>query len=120
MHNAEPKGPLGISVEGFLAFIASDPWHFPEDSTLADYIDYWLWDGEGVFKCFGDYEIFLKTIPLIVDAWHRDPTILDYVGETDKAFERRVTSFCDDFGDPHPIFSRDNFVAAAFHWQYIK
>ena len=110
------NAPRTFGVEGFIEFIRGDCSEvFPENSSLADLIEYWVWQGNGVLKCFGDFEILLKTIPLIVDEWHRNPAILHHYGNAKvPAFERHVTSAFGSDDVPHAVFSRDHFVAAVY------
>jgi hypothetical protein len=69
-----------------------------------------------------DFEIFLKVIPLIVDEWHRDPTLIHFGGLSEDLPPReRVASSA--FGPDkvlHPIFDRDNFIAAVYDWQHLS
>jgi hypothetical protein len=95
--------------------------NFREDSSLADYINYWLWNADGAADCFGTFEIFLKVIPLIVDEWYRDPTILYFGGypkEDIPPIEHRATSAFGGDSESHAIFDRDNFIAAVYTWQH--
>lgn len=106
-------------LDEFLNFMAvRSHYNAGSDASLAEYIHDWLWGDRGTFDCYGDFEIFLKVIPLIVDEWHRDPTILNFAGDSEhEPFERRVTSAFGDDDKFHDIFDRDNFTAAFFHWQ---
>lgn len=102
-------------IEGFYHFIGECPHKFPKDSSLADYIEYWVWSGDGVLRCFGSFEILLQTIPYIVDAWHRNPEILDFDGDDQHvAFQRRASSAFGDDQATHAIFDRNHFAAAVF------
>lgn len=120
--------PNTNGLDGFRCFMREEcDTHFPEGSSLADYILEWLWQGggHGVGSCFGDFEIFLKTIPLIVDAWYRDPTILHYGGSglpDGPPFERYATSAFGGDDKLHAIFDRDSFTAAVYeqHHSYPR
>lgn len=97
--------------------------HFPEDSSLADYIKHWLWSGRGVDNCFGSFEIFLKVIPLIVDEWYRDPTLIHFGGSEKPAiepFERQATTAFGGDEHLHAIFDRDNFTTAVYIRLHIQ
>lgn len=116
--------PRAHGLDDFCTFLQRECRHpFPKGSSLADYIEFWLAGpyGRGAASCFGDFEIFLKTIPLIVDAWYRDPTILHYYGSGsppyDAPLKHRATSAFGDDDKQHAIFDRDNFTAAVFIWQ---
>lgn len=114
--------PFTHGLDGFISFISEDCIKvFPPDSSLADHIDYWLWSGHGVVKCFGSFEIFLKVIPLIVDEWYRHPGILHFCGSEDPPpFERHATSAFGHGDELHAIFDRDHFTAAVFIWQHLE
>lgn len=112
--------PLTYGLDDFISFMGEECARvLSSDSSLADHIDCWLWSGKGVIKCFGDFEVFLKVIPLIVDAWYKDPEILHFCGDSDTPpFERHATSTFGSGHELHAIFDRDHFVAAAFIWQH--
>jgi hypothetical protein len=110
-------------LDSFLCYIAEECGkRFREDGSLADYIDYWLWD-RGAADCYGDFEIFLKVIPLVVDEWYRNPAILHFGGSKipeQSSFERRATSAFGGNDEQSAIFDRDNFTAAWFDWKYLR
>jgi hypothetical protein len=118
------NAPLTNGLEGFVTYMSEECVEtFPVGTCLADLIAHWVWSGRGVLNCFGDFEILLKTIPLIVDEWYQHPGILHFGGSDEPAvepFERHVTSAFGANNGPHPIFNRDHFVAAAFIWQHIE
>jgi hypothetical protein len=114
--------PRVQALDSFLTYMCEEyDQYVPDTYSLADYIHQWLWSGHGVDNCFGDFEIFLKVIPLIVDEWYRDPRILYFdVGDERGVIERRAaTVFGDDTNLLHDIFDRDNFTAAAYNWIHI-
>lgn len=115
--------PRVHALDGFLTFVTEEyTYDEGENASLADYIHTWLWNGHAAMNCFGDFEIFLKVIPLIVDEWYRDPAILDFAGCSERNIPpivRRAMSAFGSGNDLHAIFDRDNFTAAVFNWQHL-
>lgn len=120
--------PKVHGLDSFLLFVDTEfAESLPERAALADYIQAWLWAAHccsnGAKDSFGDFEIFLKTVALIVDRWHLDPTILDFGGDGKRSpFQRRAASAFGDDGPtdaPHAIFDRDNFTTATFVYLHI-
>lgn len=88
-----------------------------DEDCLADYINNFLWHG-GVDSCYGNFEIFLKAVALIVDAWHQDHTIIDSKkgpSGPNGSCQHRPEKVFSKGG--HPIFNKDNFTAALYSWQ---
>lgn len=86
---------------------------------LADFIDAWVRDGEGVRVCMGSYETFLVAVILITEEWVNRPGCLDYLkcdadGNIEEVFERRVTSVFGEASVRHRILNPDFFAMCAF------
>jgi hypothetical protein len=68
-----------------------------EDSfdLLQDYIVTWLYVNSGVRTSGGDYANFLLAVLIIMDAYTKDPSLLDYNPDYGERRERRVKGLLD-------------------------
>lgn len=71
-------------------------------ACLADVIRTWVWSGEGVRVCHGDYQTFLVAVIAIINDWHTHEDLLDYHDRSDEKpglTERRTSKIFDPEDD---------------------
>lgn len=86
-----------------------------EPFTLLNYIQAWL-GKSGMAKVGGDYTIFLQAVLVIIDAYQRDPSILDYAGDQEQGHrprKRRVKVLVDLQHSPSRFLEPYRFRQAA-------
>jgi len=112
--------------DGFKTFVQEPDYQLQLSGShdcLLDFVDAWIWSGPGTDHCFGDFQIYLITIAIIIDEWHKTPDLLDFrgdpkIGQPDEVIERRVSSVFKGVNRQHSALDPYNFAAAAYNWQH--
>jgi hypothetical protein len=97
-------------------------------STCADHLlDFvWAWlahsDCLGLIRTAGDYETYMHVLTGIIEAYHEDPSIIDYVGDPDDSannppFKRKLAAVMDPACPSVQCISPGFYKQFVFEWQ---
>lgn len=109
-----------MSFRDFAVETPTDRLGVPGPTCLADFIQAWLYHGHGVGVCLGDFQTFTIAFIAIVNAWLKEPSMLDYVPDEDEPVveERRVDTIFGDQGYRHRALDPHFFARCTFgYWE---
>lgn len=106
------------SLLGHMQAVANRP-KPPDDAFeyFEDYVDAWIEDGEAIVVTGGDHGLCLRGFILAIDAWLKDPSVINYEGDSIegyKPFERKLKGLL----RPGHVY-HDYLAPAAFNRQLI-